>query len=173
MFKVYFLDEQDFFNCKLNWKAKNQAGGYGPISKPSGSDYVRCSIGDVSTRRLLIVIYLAIVILCGLAIIILTIKGNYLYEIFMSFLIGDKNIIKFSSRYWYFIDSIEAQKAFSLLEMIPMISEDNLKEKLKSGNNGSMPALFSWFGLKDVHILLFLAKENFSEHKLFQTCNQG
>ena len=57
--------------------------------------------------------------------------------------------------------------------MIPMISEDNLKEKLKSGNNGSMPALFSWFGLKDVHILLFLAKENFSEHKLFQTCNQG
>ena len=99
MFKVYFLDEQDFFNCKLNWKAKNQAGGYGPVSKPSGTDYVRCSIGDVSTRRLLIVIYLAIVILCGLAIIILTIKGNYSYGIFRSCLIVDKNIMKFSSTY--------------------------------------------------------------------------
>ena len=29
------------------------------------------------------------------------------------------------------------------------------------------------FGLRDIHILLFLANENFTDNKLFQTCRQG
>ena len=29
------------------------------------------------------------------------------------------------------------------------------------------------FGMSDLHLLLFLARENFTDHKLFQTCNQG
>jgi len=76
MYKVYYMDEQDYFNCKLNWKAKNNEGSYGPIDHSSGTDYVRCSIGDVSTRRLLILIYLIVVILCFLGIVLLTIKGS-------------------------------------------------------------------------------------------------
>lgn len=42
---------------------------------------------------------------------------------------------------------------------------------MSQSENSSM--IMSWFGLKDIHILLFLAKENFSDHKLFETCNQG
>lgn len=79
MYQVYYLDDQDYFNCKLNWKAKNSEGTYGPLTGPaSGTDYVRCSIGDVSTRRLLIVIYMMVVVLCFLGILLLTIKGTYI-----------------------------------------------------------------------------------------------
>ena len=51
-----------------------------PLNDPlDGSDFVRCSIGDVSTRRLLVVIYMVVIALCFLAIVFLTIKGLLLF----------------------------------------------------------------------------------------------
>ena len=49
----------------MNWKAKNVLGSYGPTGDgKDGTDYVLCSIGDISTRHLLVEIYLAILLLC-------------------------------------------------------------------------------------------------------------
>merc|ERR1711908_18312 len=55
MYKVYHEDDQDYFNCQMNWKAKNVLGSYGPTGDgKDGTDYVLCSIGDISTRHLLV-----------------------------------------------------------------------------------------------------------------------
>ena len=29
MYKLYYEDDQDHFNCRLNWKARNAVGTYG------------------------------------------------------------------------------------------------------------------------------------------------
>ena len=49
--------------------------------------------------------------------------------------------------------------------MIPMISEEKIVEDMNKSS--------SFFGVRDIHILLYLAKENFDDHKIFQMCSQG
>ena len=58
-----------------------------------------------------------------------------------------------------------AKDAFQLLEMIPMINGEDILAKMKESS--------SYFGVSDIHILLYLAKENFGDHKIFQMCSQG
>ncbi|CBY10236.1 unnamed protein product [Oikopleura dioica] len=124
MYEIYYLDNQDFFNCKLKYQP------LGTVQE--GISYVRCSIGDVSTRRLLVQIYLAVIGACFVGIFVITIK-----------------------------DALNAHRAFKLLEMIPIIDENEI-------NNSA-----NFFGLRDIHILLFLAKSNFSENELFKTCHRA
>ncbi len=59
------------------------------------------------------------------------------------------------------LDALNAHRAFKLLEMIPIIDENEI-------NNSA-----NFFGLRDIHILLFLAKSNFSENELFKTCHRA
>ena len=107
IYKTYHDNNQDYFNCKLNWKAKNSLGKkisgsqleillfhftYEILMKNfqcfglflgtygidgSGSDFVLCSIGDVSTRILLVQIYLVILAGCFIASIVITCKEIY------------------------------------------------------------------------------------------------
>ena len=49
--------------------------------------------------------------------------------------------------------------------MIPMINGEDILAKMKESS--------SYFGVSDIHILLYLAKENFGDHKIFQMCSQG
>ena len=58
-----------------------------------------------------------------------------------------------------------AKDAFQLLEMIPMINGEDILANMKESS--------SFFGIRDIHILLYLAKENFGDHKIFQMCSQG
>lgn len=62
-------------------------------------------------------------------------------------------------------ECIRAKDAFQLIQMIPMISEDEIEEDMNKSS--------SFFGVRDIHILLYLAKENFGDHKIFQMCSQG
>ena len=56
---------------------------------------------------------------------------------------------------------MNAHRAFKLLEMIPIIDENEIHNSA------------NFFGLRDIHILLFLAKSNFSENELFKTCHRA
>ena len=49
--------------------------------------------------------------------------------------------------------------------MIPMIDGDKIAAKMTEST--------SLFGVRDIHILLYLAKENFGDHMIFQKCSQG
>ena len=62
-------------------------------------------------------------------------------------------------------ECVRAKDAFELLEMIPMIDGDKISAKMTEST--------SLFGVRDIHILLYLAKENFGDHMIFQKCSQG
>lgn len=136
IYKTYHDNNQDYFNCKLNWKAKNSFGTYGIDG--SGSDFVLCSIGDVSTRILLVQIYLVILAGCFIASIVITCKEIY-----------------------------TAKHILIMLDMIPMIKKTDIVNAIEKDETKGV------FGMSDLHLLLFLARENFTDHKLFQTCNQA
>merc|ERR1719427_2459159 len=136
IYKIYHDNNQDYFNCKLNWKAKNSLGTYGVDG--SGSDFILCSIGDVSTRILLVKIYLVVLAGCFIASIFFTIKELY-----------------------------TAKHTLIMLDMIPMIKKSDIEKAIEQDETKGI------FGMSDLHLLLFLARENFTDHKLFQTCNQA
>ena len=57
-------------------------------------------------------------------------------------------------------ECVRAKDAFELLEMIPMIDGDKISAKMTEST--------SLFGVRDIHILLYLAKENFGDHLSLQ-----